>query len=256
MLAIKLFSAIPFTSSKFANITVSRSKVKVNGILELVGKPHGDIACFSFHPRKLLTTGDGGMLTTNNAEYDRQFKLLRQHGMSVTDAVRHNSHEVIFENYPIMGYNYRLTDLQAALGRSQLKKIPQLVEKRRELVRIYEAGLSRLSGITLPVEPDYTVTNWQSYCIKLDKKINQKEFMQKMLDAGISTRRGVMNAHLEQSYGPGTWKCGICQCTDSSCNCLQHSYAAQSECVVIPLFPGMTEEQINYIIDTIRSILQ
>jgi dTDP-4-amino-4,6-dideoxygalactose transaminase len=231
------------------------SKMRVNGAFEFVGKPHGDIACFSFHPRKLLTTGDGGMLTTNNAEYDRQFRLLRQHGMSVPDAVRHNAQEVIFESYPIMGYNYRLTDLQAALGRSQLKKIPQLVEKRRELVRIYEAGLGGLSRLSLPVEPDYAVTNWQSYCIRLAKDINQKEFMQKMLDAGISTRRGVMNAHLEQAYGTGTWKCGLCKSTGASCDCLRHSCAAQKECVQIPLFPDLTKEQIEYTITTVRELL-
>jgi len=232
------------------------SKVRVNGTFEFVGKPHGDIACFSFHPRKLLTTGDGGMLTTNNAEYDRKFRLLRQHGMSVPDTVRHNAQEVIFESYPILGYNYRLTDLQAALGRSQLRKIPQIVEKRRNIVRSYEAGLGNLSRLFLPVEPDYAVTNWQSYGIRLAEDIDQKTFMQKMLDAGISTRRGVMNAHLEQAYGPSTWKCGICKSTDASCDCLQKSYAAQKECVVIPLFPGLTEEQIEYTIATIKGLLK
>jgi len=231
------------------------SKVRVNGLLEPVGKPHGDIACFSFHPRKILTTGDGGMLTTNNAEYDRLFRRLRQHGMSVPDTIRHNSQEVIFESYPVMGYNYRLTDLQAAIGRCQLKKIPDLVAERRRLVRCYEAGLSGLPGLTLPSEPEYAVTNWQSYSVRLDRHIDQKTIMQKMLDAGISTRRGVMNAHLEPAYGPGTWKCGMCGSTDTSCNCLRHSIAAQKECMQIPLFPSMTEEQMEYTIATLRRFL-
>lgn len=232
------------------------SQVRINGLLEPIGKPHGDIACFSFHPRKVLTTGDGGMLTTDNAEYDQKFRLLRQHGMSVPDTVRHNAREVIFESYPVMGYNYRLTDLQAALGRSQLKKIPQLVAERRRLVNHYEAGLKGVPGLTLPTEPDYATTNWQSYSLRLAAVIDQKTFMQKMLDAGITTRRGVMNAHLEPAYGPGTWKCGLCKRTDASCDCLRNSCAAQKECVQVPLFPGLTEEQIEYTIAALRALLQ
>src|SRR5262249_37561921 len=81
---------------------------------ERIGRPHGDIACFSFHPRKVVSTGDGGMITTTNAEWDAACRLLRQHGMSVPDTVRHGSSSVIFESYPILGYNYRMTDIQAA----------------------------------------------------------------------------------------------------------------------------------------------
>jgi len=232
------------------------SMVRVNAMFEPVGKPHGDIACFSFHPRKVLTTGDGGMLTTNNAEYDRQFRLLRQHGMSVSDTVRHNAQEVIFESYPILGYNYRLTDLQAALGRGQLKRLPQLVEERRRLAHCYESGLRGLSRLSLPVEPEYAVSNWQSYYVRLAGDINQKSFMQKMLDAGISTRRGIMNAHLEPAYGPGTWKCGMCKSKDATCDCLRHSCSAQNECVQIPLFPGITEKQIEFVITTLQMLLK
>ncbi len=83
--------------------------------------------CFSFHPRKIISTGDGGMLTTHNAAYDKQFKLLRQHGMSVPDTVRHGSNQVIFETHPVLGYNYRMTDIQAAVGREQLKRVPEIV---------------------------------------------------------------------------------------------------------------------------------
>jgi len=86
---------------------------------ERIGRPHGDVACFSFHPRKVISTGDGGMLTTRNSEWDRKFRLLRQHAMSIPDTVRHGASQVIFESYPTLGYNYRLTDIQAAVGREQ-----------------------------------------------------------------------------------------------------------------------------------------
>src|SRR6266853_2013772 len=98
------------------------SEILWQGRWEKIGRPHGDIACFSFHPRKVMTTGDGGMLTTANPEFDRQFRLWRQHGMSVPDTVRHGAREVVFESYPVAGYNYRLTDIQAAIGREQLKR--------------------------------------------------------------------------------------------------------------------------------------
>ena len=96
------------------------SEVLWDGQWEKIGKAHGDIACFSFHPRKIMSTGDGGMITTNNKDWAARCRLLRQHGMSVPDTVRHGSSKVIFESYPIVGYNYRMTDIQAAVGREQI----------------------------------------------------------------------------------------------------------------------------------------
>jgi dTDP-4-amino-4,6-dideoxygalactose transaminase len=91
---------------------------------ERIGPPHGDLATFSFHPRKIVTTGDGGMITTSNSEWDRRLRLLRQHGMSVSDVVRHTSERITFEDYSVLGYNYRMTDIQAAVGRAQLQRLP------------------------------------------------------------------------------------------------------------------------------------
>jgi len=116
---------------------------------ERIGKPHADLVCFSFHPRKLLTTGDGGMIVTANAEWDARLRLLRQHGMSVNDRVRHASAEVVFESYPIVGYNYRLTDIQAAVGREQLRRLPANIARRRELAALYGEAL-RGSAVVPP----------------------------------------------------------------------------------------------------------
>jgi dTDP-4-amino-4,6-dideoxygalactose transaminase len=109
------------------------SELLWDGHWERVGKPHADIACFSFHPRKLLSTGDGGMLTTRDQKLDATFRLLRQHGMTVPDTVRHASSQVVFEEYSVPAYNYRMTDIQAAIGREQLKRLPAIVERRRTL---------------------------------------------------------------------------------------------------------------------------
>jgi dTDP-4-amino-4,6-dideoxygalactose transaminase len=111
------------------------SEILWDGKWERVGKPHGDVACFSFHPRKILSTGDGGMITTRHKEWDAKFRLLRQHGMAVPDTVRHASSSVIFESYPEIGFNYRMTDIQAAVGREQLKRLPEFLSRRREIAR-------------------------------------------------------------------------------------------------------------------------
>ncbi|HVO65841.1 MAG TPA: DegT/DnrJ/EryC1/StrS family aminotransferase, partial [Syntrophales bacterium] len=126
------------------------SEISMNGSWERIGKPHADIACFSFHPRKIITTGDGGMITTNNHNYDKQFRLLRQHGMSVPDTVRHGSKKVIFEEYVTMGFNYRMTDIQAAVGIEQLKRLPDMVKERRRIAALYQEKLKDISWLAHP----------------------------------------------------------------------------------------------------------
>jgi perosamine synthetase len=211
-----------------------------------IGKPRGDVACFSFHPRKLLTTGDGGMLTAANPELDRKFRLWRQHGMSVPDTVRHSSREVVFESYPELGFNYRLTDIQAAIGREQLKRLPEAISRRRRLAERYRHLLADIPGLTLPAEPDWARTNWQSYCVRLPKGADQREVMQQMLNEGIATRRGIMCSHLEPAYrdAAATWRCSQAACKPSgSCPNLIESELAQREGVILPLFSEMTEGQ-------------
>jgi dTDP-4-amino-4,6-dideoxygalactose transaminase len=233
------------------------SEIKWQGQWEKIGRPHSDVACFSFHPRKLLTTGDGGMLTTADAEIDRKFRLWRQHGMSVPDTVRHSSREVVFESYPELGFNYRLTDIQAAIGREQLKRIPEAIAQRRGLATRYRELLADVPGLILPTEPEWARSNWQSYCVRLPEKANQREVMQHMLDAGIATRRGIMCAHLEPVYhDPATWRCAEVGCKPGgSCPNLAESERAQREGVILPLFSEMTEEQQSQVVAALRQAL-
>jgi perosamine synthetase len=216
------------------------SELLWKGSWERIGKPHGDIACFSFHPRKLITTGEGGMLTTSNPEYDRQFRLWRQHGMSVPDTVRHGSNEVVFESYPVLGFNYRMTDIQAAVGREQLKRLPAIIERRRLLARRYGEMLASLPGLTLPQEPSWARSNWQSYCVRLPKECNQRQVMQHLLDQGIATRRGVMCSHREQPYQ------GLAGQE------LTESERAQDHTLILPLFHQMTDEDQKRIASALR----
>ena len=143
------------------------SQIRINGRWDRIGKPDGRIACFSFHPRKVITTGEGGMLTTSDPELDRKFRLLRQHGMSVPDTVRHGSPRVIFEDYLTVGFNYRMTDIQAAVGRKQLTKLSEIVARRRALAARYAELLGNIEGLSLPFEPEWARSNWQSYCVRL-----------------------------------------------------------------------------------------
>jgi dTDP-4-amino-4,6-dideoxygalactose transaminase len=231
------------------------SEIFWQGNWEKIGKPHADIACFSFHPRKLLTTGDGGMLTTRDAEIDRKFRLWRQHSMSTPDTVRHASPTVVFESYPELGFNYRLTDIQAAVGREQLKRIPEAVAHRRGLVATYNQLLANIPGLIPPKEPEWARSNWQSYCVRLPENCDQREVMQEMLNERIATRRGIMCSHLEPAYqASNTWRCVDVACKSSaSCPSLAESERAQARSIILPLFIKMTEEQQSRVSQSLRT---
>ena len=215
------------------------SEIRWNDRWERIGHPRGLVACFSFHPRKLLSTGDGGMLTTADPDLDRKFRLLRQHGMSVSDTVRHSSSTVIQEEYPVLGYNYRMTDIQAAIGREQLTRLSGIVSRRRALAERYRERLAHVAGVSIPTEPEWARTNWQSYAVRVDAG-HRRQIMQRMLDAGISTRRGAMNAHREAAYPAGTWR---------AAGSLQESEAAQDAAIVLPLFHQLTEADQDRVVD-------
>ncbi|HEV2501697.1 MAG TPA: DegT/DnrJ/EryC1/StrS family aminotransferase [Mesorhizobium sp.] len=218
----------------------SGSEILWNGQWEKVGKVHGDVACFSFHPRKIMSTGDGGMLTTKHADWAAKFKLLRQHGMSVPDTVRHGSAQVIFETHPVVGYNYRMTDIQAAVGREQLKRLPGIVARRRALASRYAELLGEMRWLGLVREPSYARTNWQSFCVRLPDSADQRTVMQAMLDAGVATRRGIMCAHREDVYASQPLRMS-----------LPESEAAQDHAIVLPLYPQMTDEDQQKVASTL-----
>lgn len=232
------------------------SEILWNGRWDKIGKPHGDIACFSFHPRKLVTTGDGGMITTSSPEWDRQFRLQRQHGMSVPDTVRHGTQEVIFESYPMLGYNYRMSDIQAAVGREQLKRLPEIIERRRSQAARYRGLLADIPGIEVPEEPPWALSNWQSYWVRLPERCDQRRVMQVMLDAGVATRRGIMCAHREPASGRETWSCGTppggCHGPPGTCARLREGERAQENTLILPLFHDMTQAQQDAVVNALR----
>jgi perosamine synthetase len=217
------------------------SEIRINGQWQRIGKPRGQIACFSFHPRKVITTGEGGMLTTANSDFDHEFRLFRQHGMSVPDTVRHGSRQVIFEDYVMVAFNYRMTDFQAAIGRKQLERLPGLVARRRFLANCYKKLLGDIEGLGLPDEPDWARSNWQSYCVRLPGRLNQKAVMQALLDQGIATRRGVMCSHREAPYSG-----------DKQRHDLRLSEDVQDHAILLPIYAQMTQEELVRVADALR----
>jgi perosamine synthetase len=217
------------------------SEILVDGKWQRIGRPHGDLCCFSFHPRKVITTGDGGMITTADDGVDAQLRLLRQHGMSVSDSVRHQANSVIFEDYVLLGYNYRLTDIQAAVGREQLKKLSSFIIERRELAERYRALLASVEDVVVPIDSNWTRTNWQSYCVLLPEGSDQHAVMQHMLSAGVATRRGIMCSHREPAYR------GLRVPFP-----LPNSEAAQDRGILLPIYQGMTQEDQIRVVATLK----
>ncbi|HEY7087269.1 MAG TPA: DegT/DnrJ/EryC1/StrS family aminotransferase [Tepidisphaeraceae bacterium] len=223
------------------------SEIWMSGEWQKIGRPHGRVACFSFHPRKVITTGDGGMLTTSDPELDRKFKLLRQHGMNIPDTVRHDAKTIVFEEYPEVGFNYRMTDIQAAVGRVQLRRLPTLLAERRILAQRYLESLAEISALAVPHIPDYARPNFQSFpvCVTDDCPIDRDALMQSLLDSGISTRRGIMNVHQELAYTDGP--------RAAQASGLGQSETARDSALLLPLFNGMREGEQAYVIERIRA---
>jgi perosamine synthetase len=220
------------------------SEIRWEGRMQPIGRPHGDIACFSFHPRKIVTTGEGGMITTSNSESDAKLRLLRQHGMTVPDTVRHSSERVVLESYSMVGYNCRMTDIQAAVGRVQLERLPDLVTARRRLAANYLDLLSPIPQLTLPVEPDYARSNWQSFSVTLPECLDQIKVMEYLLQRGIATRRGIMNSHREPAYAlTNRYRAG---------STLTQSERMQDHSIILPLFHEMTSEDQERVVEELN----
>lgn len=222
------------------------SEYRHEGHWERIGKSHGDIATFSFHPRKILTTGDGGMITTRHSAWDEKLRLLRQHGMTVSDRTRHSAKKIVFEEYAVCGYNYRMTDIQAAIGREQLRRLPEILERRRTLANDYRRLLAAVPQIELVREPEWARSNWQSFRVLLPEGVSQSAVMQHMLNDGIATRRGICNAHQEPAYrnAPGSFR---------QASRLSVSEMLRDRSIILPLFHEMTRTDQETIVESLSS---
>jgi len=239
------------------------SEIAITGKWQRIGRPHGVAACFSFHPRKLITTGDGGMVTTADPALAKRLRLLRQHAMTVASTLRHESQRISFESFVEPAYNFRMTDMQAAMARPQLARLDRTIATRRRLAERYSAELASHPLLAPPKETDWMRTNYQSYPLRLrseaETRTSQVKIMQHLLDRGVSSRRGVGNAHMEPAYTNLGWSCGAEPCDEAlhrqgRCRRLPHSEKARDSVVMIPLFHGMTEAEHGHVLAALKSL--
>jgi dTDP-4-amino-4,6-dideoxygalactose transaminase len=210
------------------------------------GHPVGaraSLATFSFHPRKLLTTGEGGMLVTSDATVAARMRRLREHGMDLSAVARHASRQPAIESYLEVGFNYRMTDIQAAVGLVQLAKLDRMLTRRRALAARYQDLLAGLPGLTTIRDPDFGTTNYQGFWVLLPDSfpVSRNDLLRMLAGAGISARRGVMAAHLEPAY---------CR---QPCPPLPVTERITARSLVLPLFHEMTEEQQDRVVSAIRA---
>jgi dTDP-4-amino-4,6-dideoxygalactose transaminase len=196
------------------------------------------MGCFSFHPRKVITTGEGGMITTNDSELAERIKLLRSHG-----GVRRGA----WFQYEAAGFNYRLSDVLGAIGVAQMEKLPWIIERKRELAMSLSGRLSQIPGIRIPMEPKWGGHIYQSYVILVDENINRDKVVEDMKTRGIETTLGTYALHdqpfFQREFG---YKSGQ----------LPNSHAAFTRTITLPLYPQMNESDLDQIADTLKVVVQ
>lgn len=206
----------------------------------------GDIGVFSFHPRKAITTAEGGLFVTRNKQWAELASIMRAHGANVSVAARNASKKIIPEEFPVIGFNYRMSDIHAALGITQFHKLDTIMEKRQEVARQYTDAFTNHPVITPPFVPKGYHHTFQTYQVRLKGyKGKRNTVMQNMLDNGIVIRQGIPSAHLQPPY-KRMYK------TLS----LPNTELASEETVCLPVFTTITKKQVQMVIDTLLNIVQ
>jgi perosamine synthetase len=210
------------------------------------GQPAGAgaaVAAWSFHPRKLITTGEGGMVTLDDAGWAARLRRLREHGMNVSAADRHASAQPVLEAYLETAYNYRMTDIQAAVGLVQLGRLAGLVAQRRQLAARYHELLAGIDGLVPVRDPAYGQTNYQSFWVLLDGfGVGRDEVLAELAARGVSARRGIMAAHLEPAYA------------DVTPGPLPVTERLTRDSLILPLHHALTDEDQEHIAGVLRDL--
>ena len=203
------------------------------------------LCCFSFHPRKIITTGEGGAVLTNDEKMYKTLILLRNHGMSVQPQERHTSETILFEDYVKRGYNYRITDMQSAIGVQQMDKLDEIIRKRCELAERYDAALKGSKIFIIPQVPHNCDPNYQSYLVRVknDSTLSRNEILLCLNNKGINAKRGIQSIHKELAY-----------CEEYRDLNLPETEKATIQTIALPLYPGLTTEEQDYVIAVLRSL--
>ncbi len=200
----------------------------------------GNTACLSFHPRKTISLGEGGMLLTDDAAVAERVRTLRSHGASVSDLDRHQAKGLVYEEYRELGYNYRMTDIHAAIGIEQMKRLDDLLARRRAVASRYNRALCRSERIQIPAQPDYAQHSYQSYAIRLRPacRVTRDDVMRELIEAGITCRRGIPPIHLEPLYR----RAGVS---------LPATEAVAAGSIFLPMYASLSESDQAVVIDAV-----
>jgi dTDP-4-amino-4,6-dideoxygalactose transaminase len=209
------------------------------------GRPVGvgaAVAGWSFHPRKLLTTGEGGMVTTADEEWSSRARRLREHGMNVSAAERHTSTLPTAEQYLERAFNYRMTDMQAAVGLVQLQRLPEMVARRRELAAAYSKAFSDVTGLRCVADPEHGTSNFQSFWVEVGSgyPLDREGLLKHLAANDISARRGIMATHRQPAYA------------DHPRGPLPVTEHLTDNTIILPLFHQMTESEHSRVIEAVR----
>jgi perosamine synthetase len=221
----------------------------------------GDAGCLSFHPRKSITTGEGGMVLTNDSDIARQVRIMRDHGGEMSDLKRHESGIALLPDYNMLGYNYRMTDIQGALGATQLQKLPMILERKHVLARRYDEALKGLEILRTPAVAKGLIHGYQSYVTLVMPEFSGKltvarveryhrmrnKIMAELASRGVATRQGTHAVHALGYYGR---KYGIRQ-WDYPC-----ALAADRLSLALPIYPQMTNTEQNAVIDAVKKAVK
>ena len=213
------------------------------------GRPVGagaEITAWSFHPRKILTTGEGGMITTSRRDWADRARRLREHAMSVSAADRHASVLAPAESYVEVGYNYRMTDLQAAVGIVQLARLPEVVQRRRQLAANYSKYIDEIPDLRAVADPPWGTCNFQSYWVEVAEcsPVSRDELLVRLAEADISARRGIMSTHRQPPYA-GHAEPGSLKVTERLID----------NTLILPLFHELSESDQSRVVDVLTGMV-
>lgn len=227
------------------------SRYKSNNKWIKVGKcSHSDMTIFSFHPVKSITTGEGGAVLTNRKDLYEKLLMFRNHGVTKESSKFKVKSSKLTGSWhyemQYLGYNYRITDIQAALGISQLKKLDGFIEKRREIVKIYNKELSEIKEIELPIEKNHVKSAWHLYIIRLKNKYKRKDVFCKLKEKGVGAQIHYIPVYLQPYYKQLGFKKGICP--------LAEKY--YDETITIPLYPSMKNKDVKSVIQILFNVFK
>lgn len=209
---------------------------------------------FSFHPRKVQTTGEGGVVTCNDPDFAARMLRMRVHGIDVDADVRRRS-GVVTEQHAEPGFNMGMTDIQAAIDRVQFARPTETIARRRAHAARYAQNLGAIASIGLPQEPDWARSNWQSYCVGLPEGCDQYAVMRSLVAEGLASRRGILCAHREPAYPVGSWFCRAgprtCDCAAGAGRRLAESERAQDRAIQIRLLGAMLDAELGFVAATL-----